>query len=41
MKENLKLLLSLERALELVKSKIELEIKLIELLKQYENAARI
>jgi hypothetical protein len=41
MKESLKLLLSLERALELVKSKIELERKLIELLKQYENAARI
>jgi hypothetical protein len=37
MKEDLKMLVTLERAIELLKKKIELENKLAQLLKEYEN----
>ncbi len=41
MKEDLKMLVTLERAIELFKKKIELERKLVQLLKEYENTASV
>lgn len=41
MKEELKMLVALERAIELIKKKIELENKLAQLLKDYEDATSI
>lgn len=41
MKEDLKMLVALERAIELIKKKIELESKLVQLLKNYEDTTSI
>lgn len=41
MKEELKMLVALERAIELIKKKIELENKLAQLLKDYEDTTSI
>lgn len=41
MKEELKMLVALERAIELIKKKIELESKLVQLLKDYEDTTSI
>lgn len=41
MKEDLKMLVALERAIELIKKKIELETKLVQLLKDYEDTTSI